>query len=56
MITTTLFLLEKNTIFPKAVKELRLKNGFWLSEEFENEKKCEDGQMTLDEIINSEEK
>lgn len=29
---------EKNTIFPKAVKELRLKNGFWLSEEFENEK------------------
>lgn len=40
---------EKNTLFPKSVRELRLKNGFWISENFE--KKDTDGQITLDEFI-----
>lgn len=45
---------EKNVIFPKAVRELRLKNGFWLSEDFNKmETAKEDGQLTLDELINS---
>lgn len=29
---------EKNTIFPDRVKTLRKKNGFWLSEDFQNKK------------------
>ena len=45
---------EKNVIFPKTVRELRLKNGFWLSEDFNKiETAKEDGQLTLDELINS---
>lgn len=46
---------EKNMLFTKATRALRIKNGFWLSEDFEDKKKEQDNtQISFLDLLKTE--
>lgn len=48
---------EKNMLFTKAARDLRIKNGFWLSEDFDDKKKEQDNaQISFLDLLKTEAK